>query len=117
MPEWDKRGKLRVHPSGRHAFWCPACKSVHQVVVGVGGWSFNGNPERPTFGPSVLVRGYEPMTDAEHVDVMRSKPVERRPLVCHSFVENGQIRYLDDCTHAMAGQTVDLPADGWDYEP
>lgn len=28
---------------------------------------------------------------------------------CHSFVENGMIRYLDDCTHSLVGQTVELP--------
>jgi hypothetical protein len=34
---------------------------------------------------------------------------DNRPLdVCHSFVTDGKIQYLSDCTHAMAGQTVDL---------
>ncbi|MCZ4340562.1 hypothetical protein O4H52_03015 [Sphingomonadaceae bacterium G21617-S1] len=31
------------------------------------------------------------------------------PAVCHSFVRNGQIEFLSDCTHALAGQTVPLP--------
>ena len=26
-----------------------------------------------------------------------------------AFVRNGQIQFLSDCTHKMAGQTVDLP--------
>ncbi len=30
--------------------------------------------------------------------------------VCHSFLTDGRIQFLDDCTHAMAGQTVDLPS-------
>jgi hypothetical protein len=34
---------------------------------------------------------------------------ERKTFVCHSFVTDGRIQYLGDCTHAMAGQTVDLP--------
>jgi hypothetical protein len=29
--------------------------------------------------------------------------------VCHSFVTDGRIQFLGDCTHALAGQTVDLP--------
>jgi hypothetical protein len=29
-------------------------------------------------------------------------------LLCHTFVTDGQIQYLGDCTHALAGQTVDL---------
>ena len=28
---------------------------------------------------------------------------------CHSFVTDGRIQFLSDCTHALAGQTVDLP--------
>jgi hypothetical protein len=30
-------------------------------------------------------------------------------MVCHVFVENGKIRFLDDCTHELAGKTVDIP--------
>ena len=29
--------------------------------------------------------------------------------VCHSFVTDGLIQFLGDCTHALAGQTVDMP--------
>lgn len=29
---------------------------------------------------------------------------------CHSFVRDGQIEFLSDCTHALAGKTVSLPA-------
>jgi hypothetical protein len=28
---------------------------------------------------------------------------------CHSFVVDGQIQFLGDCTHKLAGQTVPLP--------
>lgn len=40
-----------------------------------------------------------------------SVPIDgvRRPQVCHSYVTNGRIQYLGDCTHELAGQTVDLP--------
>jgi hypothetical protein len=34
------------------------------------------------------------------------KPLPQR---CHSFVRNGRIEFLGDCTHALASQTVDLP--------
>jgi len=30
-------------------------------------------------------------------------------VVCHSFVTDGRIQFLGDCTHTLAGQTVDLP--------
>jgi len=29
--------------------------------------------------------------------------------ICHSFIRDGKIQFLGDCTHALAGQTVDLP--------
>jgi hypothetical protein len=32
---------------------------------------------------------------------------------CHVFITNGQIQFLDDCTHALKGQTVPIPA--WPY--
>jgi hypothetical protein len=32
--------------------------------------------------------------------------------VCHSFVTDGRIQFLGDCTHALANQTFDLP--GWE---
>ena len=28
---------------------------------------------------------------------------------CHSFITDGRIQYLGDCTHPLAGQTLDLP--------
>jgi len=29
--------------------------------------------------------------------------------VCYSFVTAGRIQFLSDCTHILAGKTVDLP--------
>jgi len=93
-------------------FWCPGCDGAHQVGVGDGDgprWGYDGNPDAPTFTPSILVRGTQPLTDDEHAAVMAGKPLEPKPLVCHSFVTDGRIQFLGDCTHSLAGQTVDLP--------
>lgn len=30
-------------------------------------------------------------------------------MVCHCFIVAGQWQFLGDCTHELAGQTVDLP--------
>ncbi len=106
-----KRGILRVAEGGGLMFWCPGCDGAHQVRVGDGSgprWGFNGDYDRPTFTPSVLVRGTQPMTDDEHRRIMAGERVEPRPFVCHSFVRDGQIQFLGDCTHALAGQTVAL---------
>lgn len=107
-----KRGKLRTLEGG-YAFWCPGCKDYHQVI----GWQFNGDFDKPTFSPSVLVRSGHYLPEhkgpecwctsnaAKHADWEPGFECEH----CHSFVENGMIRFLDDCSHALKGQTVPLP--------
>lgn len=111
--------KLRGIEGSLLAFWCPGCEGMHQVGIGSGDgprWGYNGNPDAPTFTPSVLVtsghylQGHEGKAcwctyNAEHPD-------EHAPFecgICHSFVTDGQIQFLSDCTHALAGQTVALP--------
>lgn len=88
------------------SFRCPGCDDYHQIRVGT--WTFNGDLESPTFSPSVLVRGVQ-----WGKEVGFHKPnhgvATGQPTVCHSFVTDGQIHFLGDCTHNLAGQTVDLP--------
>ncbi len=102
---------LRSVEGDRLMFWCPGCDCAHMVRVGDGPsprWSYNGNPDRPTFTPSILVSYPHWVPPAED-----GKPApERQTLVtsvCHSFVTDGRIQFLSDCTHALAGQTVDIP--------
>ena len=38
------------------------------------------------------------------------------PEVCHSFITDGRIQFLNDCTHALAGHTVPLPPFSWGEE-
>lgn len=81
-------------------FYCPGCKWYHAVYVtrpnSIGAqWTFNGDYEKPTFTPSILV--------------FTTMPDESRRTECHSFVTNGQIQFLGDCRHEMKSQTVDLP--------
>jgi hypothetical protein len=89
-------------------FRCPGCEGNHMIDSRTDGkqpsWDFNGDAERPTFSPSILVTCNFPESVPEGV--------RRVPDVCHSFVRDGQIQYLSDCTHALAGQTVDIP--DWD---
>lgn len=104
--------KLRRLEGGLVYFHCPACKTGHQVGVEPPAkliWSFNGDGDRPTFTPSVLVRGTQRITDEDRDRIMAGEVIEPRPLVCHSFVTDGRIQFLGDCTHELAGQTVELP--------
>lgn len=100
-------------------FWCTGCNTPHSLNVGTGPgprWGYNGNAEAPTFTPSVLVKGTQRLTEAEHQALLAGIHVEPRPFVCHSFVTDGRIQYLGDCTHSLAGQTIELPewAANWD---
>lgn len=81
-------------------FWCPGCNSHHTPRVraapgtdpnGKSLWTWNNDEEKPTFSPSILVWGSNP------------------DIRCHSFVRDGQIQFLADCGHSLAGQTVPLP--------
>jgi hypothetical protein len=73
------------------------------------GWQFDGNLEAPTFSPSILVTGIQPLTEDEYAQIAAGEKIEPRPLRCHTFVRAGQIQYLGDCTHDLRGQTVPLP--------
>lgn len=77
----------------RYLFFCPGCQCGHYVRVAGPGpqWAFNQNKVKPTVSPSILV-------SSTHT--------------CHSFIKDGMIQFLDDCTHALKGQTVELP--DWD---
>jgi Family of unknown function (DUF6527) len=104
--------KLRRAEQGMVLFYCPGCRSGHQIRVDPAfgsAWGFNGNGDAPTFTPSVLVQGSQRLTEEEHQRVMAGETIKTGPLVCHSFVTDGRIQFLGDCTHDLVGQTVDLP--------
>ncbi|ELP1305163.1 DUF6527 family protein [Pseudomonas aeruginosa] len=80
-------------------FLCPGCQMLHGVNVNRGkpgpAWDWNGDVNQPTFSPSILVTF--------------NWGVQREERRCHSFVREGRIEFLGDCTHRLVGQTVDLP--------
>lgn len=55
-------------------------------------WTWNGDTEKPTLKPSILTR-FETRLELT---------------VCHSFVTDGKVQFLSDCTHEFAGQTLEL---------
>lgn len=90
--------KLSKAEGNRYMFQCPGCECAHffQVAPGVPAWSWNGDMNEPTISPSLLVNGTER---------------GRAPgaIRCHSFIHLGNIQFLDDCDHALRGQTVPIP--------
>ncbi len=82
-----------------YLFHCPGCGEDHMFTTNIearpqGVWSFNGDLDKPTFSPSLLVNGSK-----YKEDLVR----------CHSFVTDGEIQFLSDCDHGLAGRTVELP--------
>jgi hypothetical protein len=100
--------KVSLTSDGIYYFYCPGCKRGHGFDSR---WSFNRNLERPTFQPSLLVRGVEQITDEEAERILAGEHIKPRPFVCHSFVTDGKIHFLNDCTHELAGQTVKMEDD------
>ncbi len=98
-------------------FMCPGCNEPHAVrVAGPGAWGFNCNNDAPTFTPSVLVTGMQTVRNADGSwagEWVKDADGKCVPMRCHSYVTDGQIQFLTDCTHALAGQTVPLP--DWKY--
>lgn len=92
--------------------FCKGCNEKHVVrVQEPHAWKFNGDLEKPTITPSLLIRTGHFMTSYKKGDPCWCK-VENSGFdckVCHSFITDGKIQYLGDCTHDLAGQTVDLP--------
>lgn len=85
-------------------FYCPGCRHLHYVNVAGDKakhpvWEWNGDRVKPTLAPSIKVTGY----------------IGEAPEgCCHSFVRNGRIEFLPDCTHDHAGRPVDLlPVAQW----
>lgn len=106
--------KLHDDDDGQMSFRCPGCGMRHIVATGEpypngARWDWNGSLDRPTFSPSILVR-YDhwvpPSTEENPIDPTCQVKVSD---ICHSFVTDGRIMFLGDCTHALAGQTVELP--------
>lgn len=78
-----------------YAVYCPGCNQVHVIATsGHIAWTFNNDMEKPAFQPSLMVNR----------DL--SNPTAPR---CHSYITEGKFQYLDDCTHALANQTIEIP--------
>jgi len=69
--------------------WCPACDGIHVYDER---WDFNGDIEKPTFHPGHVA------TSTVSKDL------------CHSVLEDGELKYFEDCSHQLAGKSVQLEA-------
>lgn len=76
----------------QYHYMCKGCGYDHCFALKQDGGNheFDMNLDRPTVSPS-LVQNFTPGK------------------MCHSFIRDGFIQYLSDCTHHLAGQTIELP--------
>jgi hypothetical protein len=65
----------------------------HGTRQGTNCWTWNGSIDAPTLKPSVLSQGYN------------GDSVKYR---CHTWINDGKAIFLDDCSHELKGQTLDL---------
>lgn len=92
----------RLGDSDMVIFWCVGCDEFHQISTTK--WEFNGDFVKPTFSPSYLT-WVDPNPKADPIKFPKFYSGFR----CHSFIRDGRIQYLDDCTHELAGKTIDIP--------
>ncbi len=76
----------------QYFYFCPGCEEEHafELKSEGGHHNFNMDLKNPTISPS-LVQNFVPGK------------------MCHSFIKEGKIQFLNDCWHKLAGQTVELP--------
>lgn len=92
-------GQMDCEPKdATHVWLCMPGPLSHRILPVIHGnatrkgtpcWSWNGDTENPTLKPSIRTKGGD-------------------GVVCHSFVNNGKVQFLGDCTHEFAGKTLDL---------
>jgi hypothetical protein len=86
-------------------FFCPGCRefhSIHTDKVNQDGVKhiLTGTLERPTITP-MISRQIEKFNVSKHAHNYDHR--------CNSFITDGNIRFLENCTHAFAGKVIELP--------
>jgi hypothetical protein len=84
--------KIGIDTNGLRIFQCPGCGFLHALDKR---WTITGTDDAPTANPSVL----------------NTQPWKKAGTRCHLFIRNGNIEYLNDCTHDLAGKTI--PMEDW----
>lgn len=81
--------RLPCDPGGRTTILPIQLKGTRK---GTPNWTWNGDIEKPTLKPSILI-------ESQYAGIgYRS----------HSWVNDGKVKYLNDCTHELKNKTVDL---------
>lgn len=96
------RMELRKEGAEVESLWfdCPGCGDTHRIIVKGDSskmpvWKWNQCIDKPTIKPSLRVRKNKDSNGNYKEN-------------CHSFITDGKIKFLEDCTHDSKGQTVEL---------
>lgn len=79
------------HEATHISFRTPGCFYFRMIPVGENekpSWKWNKNVNKPTLSPSLLAQAGKDR--------------------CHSYIKDGEIQFLMDCSHEFAGQTLPL---------
>lgn len=124
MSTHSRKLRRRDDGNGRKglSYWCQGCNELHGINYegGTAGanWTWNGDMDKPVFSPSVLYQRdmWTPPVNSENIEQWRAAPWEQHQVkhVCHTFVgcngaQPGEVIFLGDCTHALAGTVQPFP--------
>lgn len=116
---------VQVEPSqATHVKVClpgPSRRLFIPVIIkgtreGTGNWTWNGDTEKPTLRPSVLIlsghydKNFKP-GDSCWCTYYKENPDKEKVFhcfCCHTWINDGQAQFLPDCSHEFAGKTLDL---------
>lgn len=116
--------KLAEMGDGMYRHFCPGCNDFHYFntikdpELNNPTWTWNGEAINVTIFPSMLIYTDRPrwLGTSQFDEILERKrkdpsfeiPYERHVL-CHYWLTNGKLIYLNDSAHSFKGQTVDLP--------
>ena len=115
--DMNKLSPALIEHDGWFHFHCPGCNRPHTINTRTENkapaWWWNGSGDKPTFTPSILTRYRHPKGHSNDNPAPADWAGEYVEDICHSFVTEGRIEFLNDCTHALVGQTVPIPDWPW----
>jgi len=89
---------------------------LHGNRDGTGKWSWNGDIDKPTLRPSLLVQSGHYAPNFKQDDSCWCKYYKDHPdetpvfncFRCHTWINDGKAQFLPDSTHEHSGKTLDL---------
>lgn len=106
--EADRHAPSGFSANGSYSFMCIGCGEYHVINTATplpnkAIWKFNGDLNKPTFEPSIDYKSGK-FADPNWIDSDGLQSVH-----CHFRIIDGNIIFMNDCSHDKAGKTFELP--------